>query len=199
MSHKVQLSPAASSSPAATQPSPASAGQSLRPAGLPQPMAALRRQDRRAGPATDFRPRLRLARRNRSSRSHHVHIPASSPSPGLEPPRRRSATVRWRAQARQAARTASAHRLSCRASRAAARQPSYRPRLTCDVPRIYLAATSRRPAPPPGAGQRHDHGGASDCAADRAPYWSLLDSESACRAAVLVARPGQHHWATGPH
>src|ERR1019366_810641 len=33
------------------------------------------------------------------------------------------------------------------------------PRSTCGVPRSYLPSTTRRPAPPPGAGQPDDHAG----------------------------------------
>jgi hypothetical protein len=43
---------------------------------------------------------------------------------------------------------------------------------------MYLASTSSKPAPPPSAGQRRDHVGASDSAGERAFKYHWIEPEN---------------------
>ena len=173
MSHDVQLNPAAPillPPPCHLTPSSPSAEQPLR-----RRRAVAHRRTEAAGQARDSatpqksglcshfswhaRDPGRDRRRGGTDSHGHARFPAFSPQPRLEP--RRGPGIARRADARQAARTDrldrlyQAHRVTCRASPAAACQPglltAIGPRCTSDVPAFYLtwtcAAVGWRPAP----------------------------------------------------
>jgi hypothetical protein len=98
------------------------------------------------------------------------HTPPQAPRPRPRPrPARRNRSPR-------------SHRAACQASCRPGLPTSRWPPSTCDVPRTYLAWTSRRPGPPSGPNQHRDHAG-------RSGHGSPLCQEGGCSRPASVRRP----------